>query len=121
MDEFIKQQLKSLKVATVPEFDDSTTYLLIKKLSNIVIKENECYLIKLKDCLLNPSYNPSLTNNWNGGSVPKYTHYKVDISKIMARMIKVNGIAFDYPSQTDINEMWSGWLPLSDIEILEKI
>ena len=36
-------------------------------------------------------------------------------------MIKVNGIAYDYENNQDLNHMWSGWLPLSDIEIINKI
>ena len=72
MDEFIKKQLRSTKVAVVPEFDDTTTTLIIKKLANIPLIENHCYLIKLKDNLLEPNNTTSLTLNWNNGSIPTH-------------------------------------------------
>lgn len=39
----------------------------------------------------------------------------------MTKMIKVNGVAFDNDKQVDINEVWSGWLSLDDVEILSEI
>lgn len=120
MNDLIRQQLNKVKIAHIPEFDDNTTEIIIKKLSNIPILENNCYLIKLDDSLLTPN-NSALTINWNGGSIPKNKYYKIDVNKIMAQMIKINGLAFDYDNKKDLNEMWSGWLPLNSIEILEKI
>lgn len=121
MKDIIKQQLNSLKVAQIPKFDDNTTEIIIKKLSNIPLLENHYYIIKLNDSLLIPNNNSALTINWNGGSVPKNKYYKIDVIKIMAQMIKINGLAFDYDNKIDLNKMWSGWLPLNSIEILEKI
>ncbi len=121
MDELIKKQLLKCKVAQIPEFNDDTTELIIKKSSIIIPHENECYLIELDDNLIDQSNKSTLTLNWNHGSIPKYKFYKVDILKIMAQMIKINGIAFDFINNHDIDEIWSGWLPLNSIKILEKI
>ena len=84
MNDIIKKQLKSTKVAVIPDFDDNTTSLIIKKLSNIPLIENHCYLIKLKDNLLEPNNTSTLTLNWNNGSIPTHKYYKIDLSKIMA-------------------------------------
>ena len=82
---------------------------------SITSVENSVFLIK------SVSNKSTLTLNWNHGSIPKYKFYKVDILKIMAQMIKINGIAFDFINNHDIDEIWSGWLPLNSIKILEKI
>lgn len=120
MDSFILQQLNKVKLAKLPSFDINTTELFIPKLTTISIHENNYYLIELDDNLLK-DHDSALTVNWNNGSVPKYKFYKVDVSKIMGQMIKVNGLAFDPNQNQDINELWSGWLPLNSIKIIEKI
>lgn len=121
MKDIIRHQLNSLRIASIPEFNEDSTEIVIKKLSNIPLLEHHCYLIKLEDNLLAPNNNSALTINWNGGSIPTHKYYKVDVIKIMAQMIKINGLAFDYDSKKDINEIWSGWLPLNGIELLEEI
>ena len=83
--------------------------------------ENNCYLIELDDSLIDPNADSIVRVNWNNGDVPKYKYYKVDVNKKMAQMIRVNGIAYDNTLKCDICEMWSGWLPVNQIKILEKI
>jgi hypothetical protein len=39
----------------------------------------------------------------------------------MGKMIKVNGIGYDQDKDQDLDVMWSGWLPISEIKILKKI
>ena len=104
MNELIKQQLLKCKIAQLPEFNDNTTEILIKKSTNIIPHENEYYLISLDDNLIDQSNTTPLTLNWNNGSIPKYKYYKIDLIKIMAQMIKINGVAFDYINKQDINE-----------------
>ena len=53
--------------------------------------------------------------------IPEYNKVKAEIVKIMKPMVKIEGIAFDYSNRKDINNFFSGWLPLNEIEILEDL
>lgn len=108
MNKHIKEQLNQVKVARVPEFDDNTTHIFIKKQTTIKLEEDSCYLIKLHSSITNPTTTSTLASNWNNGSIPNHNYYKVDIQKIMAHMIKVAGVAYDYDNQVDLIDMWHG-------------
>lgn len=121
MNELIKKQLYKLQVAPVPNFNDDTTEIIFEKFVKIELQENNYYLIELNDNLLNPNLNSTLVVNWNGGKVPKHKYYKVDVVKIMGQMVKVNGLAFDKESNTDLDDSWFGWFTLKDVKVLKKI
>lgn len=121
MNKIIKEQLKKCTTANIPSFDDTTTHLLIKKYSPLVINENSYYLIKIGDGVLHPSENSLLASNFNNGGIPNHSHYKCEVVKVLGTMIKIVGLAFDISTSTDLNEMWSGWLPLDEIEIIKKL
>lgn len=121
MNKHIKEQLKQVKLAKVPNFDDNTTHILIKKQTTIKIEEDCCYLIKLNSSITNPSTTSTLASNWNNGIIPNHSYYKIDVQKIMSHMIKVVGVAFDYENQRDLVDMWHGWLPIDEIEIINKL
>lgn len=121
MNKHIKDQLNQVKIARVPEFNEDTTHIFIKKQTTIKIEEDCCYLIKLNSSITNPTTTSTLASNWNNGSIPSHSYYKVDIQKIMAHMIKVTGVAYDYDNQKDLTDMWCGWLPLDEIEVISKL
>lgn len=121
MNKHIKEQLNQVKLANIPNFDDNTTHIFIKKQTTIKIEEDSCYLIKLNSTITNPSLTSTLSSNWNNGSVPNHSYYKVDIQKIMSHMIKVVGVAYDYDNNRDLTDMWCGWLPIDEIEIISKL
>ena len=121
MNKIVKEQLKTCNTANLPYFDDNTTHLLIKKYQKIGVIENGYYLIEISAGVLNPTANSLLASNWNNGSIPKYNYYKCEINRIMGKMIKITGIAFDINTNSDINEMWTGWLPLDGIVIIKKL
>lgn len=122
---FVKEELKKCKYAKVSELlnneDNNITQIKIEKLKEICLEENKYYLIQLSDYVTNPSTNSTLSSNWNNNTYPKYSYWKVEISKIMANMVKINGVAFDYQKGTDINELWSGWVPIDSIFIIEEL
>lgn len=122
---FVKEELKKCKYAKVSELlnneDNNITQIKIEKLKEICLEENKYYLIQLSDYVTNPSTNSTLSSNWNNNTYPKYSYWKVEISKIMANMVKINGVAFDYQKGTDINELWSGWVPIDSIFIIKEL
>ena len=122
---FVKEELKKCKYAKVSELlnneDNNITQIKIEKLKEICLEENKYYLIQLSDYVTNPSTNSTLSSNWNNNTYPKYSYWKVEISKIMANMVKINGVAFEYQKGTDINELWSGWVPIDSIFIIEEL
>ena len=122
---FVKEELKKCKYAKVSELlnneDNNITQIKIEKLKEICLEENKYYLIQLSDYVTNPSTNSTLSSNWNNNTYPKYSYWKVEISNIMDNMVKINGVAFDYQKGTDINELWSGWVPIDSIFIIEEL
>ena len=113
-----------IKVADLPNFDDDTTYIKVLKKEaapEISIYLNHYYLIELEDYILNPPEGFSLHENWNNNIVPKHKYYKCQCIKIMGKMIKILGVAFDYENKLDLEDYWDGWLPLKSIKVLREI
>ena len=118
MNKIIEQQLKKLEYADISNFDAATNTYIIPKKVDIKIEEDKCYLIQLLPTLFK---NEVLKTNWNAGSMPVYNYMKVDVSKIIGKMIKVVGTGYDIETQTDISSFWSGWLSTQDIKVIKKI
>jgi hypothetical protein len=121
MNKLIKEELKKVSVADLSNNNPSKGEFYIPRIKKIKLEENMYYIIKLEDSLLNPSEMSTLASNWNKGTIPPSKYLKVDVSKILGKMIKINGIGYDYDTKKDLDVMWSGWLPIELLEILEKI
>lgn len=124
MNEIIKQQLLSCKVANIPEFNDLTTHLIIpaKKSGNgIAIREGCCYLIELQDVLLNPTDMIELHKNWNNNILPCCKYMKCECTKMVGGMIHIDGVGYDFMNNIDLSCTWSGWLPLEYINVLGEL
>ena len=118
VNKIIEQQLKKLEYADISNFDAATNTYIIPKKVDIKIEEDKCYLIQLLPTLFK---NEVLKTNWNAGSMPMYNYMKIDVSKIIGKMIKVVGTGYDIETQTDISSFWSGWLSTQDIKVIKKI
>lgn len=124
MNPLIKAQLDKLKSQKRYSFDDSSLKIELKrKITFDVsdIKEDQCYLIEVEDYILNPPEGFTLHTNWNNNIIPKHKFMKVDVNKIMGKMVKVTSIGYDVDKHQDINEMWVGWLPQKAITIIERL
>lgn len=124
MNPLIKTQLNKIRTVRLPEFDDNTTHLDIPMRTNsdpIVVEQDKCYIIQVEDYILNPPDGFTLHTNWNGNKIPKHKFMKVDVTKIMGKMIKVNSIGYDMFNGTNINDMWEGWLPEKSITVIERL
>ena len=124
MNKFAKSALDKCKVAQLPPYDDSTLHLSIPKHTVPIVntlKENDCVVLEFKDYILNPPQGFTLHDNWNKGIRPKFKIVKACISQIMGKMIKISCIGYDTITDTDICEMWEGWIPSDSIEILKRL
>lgn len=121
MNKLIKDELKKVQVASIPEYNNDTEEIFIPKFKQTKVEENSYYLIKLDDAIMSPVGGSTLAANWNRGTIPQYKYMKVDVSKVVGKMIQVTGIGYDHEHDTDLNGMWSGWLPLTSIEIIKKL
>lgn len=121
MNNITYDRLKRCTRANLGQFDKSTKSIFIPKYKEIKIEEKRCYLIKLNSTITNPSGNSVLAINWNQGRIPKNQYYKVQVLKTMASMINVMGAAYDYENQKDLDEVWTGWLPITEIKIVKEL
>lgn len=121
MNKFIEEQLQKVNIADLSNFDKSINTYYIPQVKDISIKVDSCYVIKLDETLLNPYTNDILVCNWNHNTYPQQEYLKVDVLKVMNKMIYINGIGFDYVNKVDTNYIWSGWLPINQIKIIEEL
>lgn len=117
MKELVERELKKIKIADLSHFDSSRNTYIIPKTTSLKPEENNFYIIELKPT----ATNSNLNINWNKNIPPSNKYYKAEVEKIMGPMIKINGIGYDYESKIDLDKVWSGWLYIAGIEILERI
>lgn len=116
-EELIQEQLKRIQFADLSNYDKETNTYHIPKINQIKLKVNHQYLIKIKDSLYN---NEILRNNYNNGKNPPCKCYLVDVVLILGKIIKVNGVEYDLTLNKVLNTLWSGYLAIKDIEVLEE-
>lgn len=121
MDKVIEEQLKKVQYADLSNFDEKTNTYIIKKRVDLKLEEDHYYIIQIKDDFLRNGKNDIITINWNAGKYPKNKYYRVDVTKVMGKMVRVNGSAFDYETGEELTESFSGWLSLNCIIVLEEI
>lgn len=124
MNPVIEKQLRKVKIAELPDYDENTTTLLIKKRgspTNTPFIANHYYLIELEDYIIHPSPTFTLHTNWNKGLVPTEKCYKCLCTKVMGKMVQIQGVGFDYDNRQDLDAEWDGWLPIKSVKILREI
>lgn len=121
MNKLIKNELNKVSVADLSNFNKERNEFIIPRIKTIRLEENSYYIIKLDSSLLSRDDMSTLSSNWNQGSIPPHKYLKVDVSKVLGKMVKVNAIAYDYEKQQDLDTMWSGWLPVAQIEVITKL
>ena len=117
INQIIKDQLEKVEVAKVGAYDPIKKMYVIPKHTEATFEVNHCYLIRLDKTLLNPNSNDILVDNWNQGSYPKHEYMKVSVVQKLSTNIKVDGLYYDPITKQDINELWSGWLPVDQLSI----
>ncbi len=121
MNKIIEEQLKKVRVADLSDYNPLDNEYHIPKMNQIRFSVNSCYIVRLKDNLLRSETSQVLSSNWNKGSIPPCKCLKIDVCKVLGKLINVNGLGYDEESKKDLDVIWSGWLPIQDIEVLERI
>ena len=124
MNPLIKTQLDKIRGVVMPDYDDNTSQMNIPIRpidAPITLEQDKCYIVSVEDYILNPPDGFTLHTNWNNNKIPKHKYMKIDVSKIMGKMVKVNSIGYNIETNVNINEMWEGWLPEKSITIIERL
>lgn len=119
MTKTVKRELAKVTIADLSNFDESELTYKIPKYNKFKYEVNKCYLIQLDDFIVHP-YDMTLANNYNNGSVPNYNYYYVEVMRVVGKMIRVSGIAYDINRNENINSIWEGWLPVDNIHVIER-
>ena len=121
MNKYIKEELGKCKLAKVPEFDDSTTHMVVPKSKTGVasflrkFELNHMYLIKVADYILHPFEGFTLHSVWNHNIIPTDAEMLVDVIDVRGSLYKVEAVG------KNDGKHWSGWLPLKSIEIIGEV
>lgn len=124
MNPLIKDQLSKVQRAVLSEYDDDSTHITVERgvvRATSCLQVDHCYLISVEDYILNPPEGFTLHTNWNNNVAPKHKFMKVDVTKIMGKMVCVNSVGVDMKTHTDTRDMWTGWLPQKSIKIIERL
>lgn len=117
-EQLIQDQLNKVIYADLSNYDDKTNTYHIPKINQIKLQINHSYIIRIKDSLYS---NEVLKSNYNQGKTPSYKCYLIDIISILGKIIKVNGVEYDLETNQPLNNLWSGYLSIKDIEIIKEM
>ena len=120
MNKIIKEQLAECKVADLSGFDYKTGKGIIPRVAYEQLKEDSCYIIKLDNTLVHPNIDDAFHINWNRGILPPSDTLLIEVSKVVGKVAKVNGVSYDVATNTT-SDTWDGWLPFDRISILKKL
>lgn len=127
MKDIILNQLQRVMVAELPPYDQTTTHMTIPKkggmdsMQSEVFKPGHFYIVELEDYIVHPPENFSLHQNWNNNVLPQVRGYRCLCVQVMGKMVKIDGVGYDWISHTEINTQWCGWVPLKSIKIIQEI
>ena len=116
----IKKQLEQCQFATLSNYDEATKTYHIPKYSKPSYKIGSCYLVKISGAIVK---NPTsvMATNWNNGHAPQVDTMKIYISKALGKNVYVDGLGFDLENKTDTSYMWSGWLNVDDLTLIQAL
>lgn len=119
MRDFVKEQLKKVNFADLKNFDETTNTYHIKKYSKPSYDIGGQYIVKLPKTIINNTTSV-LATNWNKNLAPKDEYIRIYVSKVLGKMIYVDSISYDFENKIDTGNMFSGWLPVDEIEQIIK-
>lgn len=122
MNKKIIEQLKKCSIP-LPEYSEETKQLIIPKDKNyqkisapedFAIGTN--YLIQVNKSLVYPcDWYYTIHSNWNQGIGPTEEYLYINIISKIGKMLKVSSIGYNN------RQTWIGWLPQTNITILERM
>ena len=125
MNQVIIDQLKKVKIADLPVWDEDDLHMIIPRKQGLLKNNNFAegceYIIQLEKYLVEPFEGFTLHDNWNKGISPKHVCLKVKVIKVMGKMINFETVGYDLKSKTVLNDIWNGWLPQKGVKIIESL
>lgn len=118
MNRIIKEQLSKVIVAKLPEYDDSTTHMIIPKHKETVYEEGRYYILALDDYIC--SQNSSVFINWNNRVAPPKDMIGM-IEKKTINMILFAGCGFNVVTQKRTENQYRVWIPIANIVLAEQV
>ena len=110
MNPLIEKQLGKLFIAK-PDMVDGNR-IVFRKVSMSKVEVDHTYLIRLD---LNLLSGDSTAYNMNGGKLPLCNSMVVNVMAISRGMAQVTG------AYQGLAGMWSGWLPLTQIDVIKEV
>ena len=127
MNKYIKEQLIKCKIAQIPEFDNDTTELIIKRVNSVVFNDNidleynHNYIIELERYITNPPETFTLADNWNRGIIPSSKYLYCTPKHINGKMIKFDAVGYDIDNKVYLSDKYIDlWLPRKGFKIISK-
>lgn len=120
MLESVRKQLEKCKFANLKNFDKELNAFIIPKYTKPFYQTNKVYLVQIPKYLVNNSTSV-IACNWNNSTSPSTEYLKIFINKFNGKMIYVDSIGVDIETKSDLNNYWSGWIPLDEIELIEEL
>ena len=120
INKLILKQLEEVQEAEIGEYDKIHHTFHIKKHKDKTFEYNIMYLVKLDKHLLNAKDNDILVSNWNNGKYPTHEYLRFAVSKKVAKMLYVYGFYYDIENDCDMAEVFEGWLPQEQLQIIKE-
>lgn len=127
MNNTIKLELGKVKTK-LPDYDDTTTHIVISKHSTEITNEKivdlcvgKYYIIKLEKYILYPPENFTLDANWNNGVRPKSEYMMVTPIKFVGKMVQFDGCGYDNSERKALDDIYNGlWLPSKGFTVVRE-
>lgn len=120
MNELIKKQLEQCIYANLDNYDEETNTYHIPKYTKVKYETNKMYLVKVSKEFVNNT-NSVVACNWNNSTAPKYEYLKIYISKFNGKMAYIDSLAINPITKQDLTEMWSGWISIDDLTLIQEL
>ena len=105
-------------MADFSKFDYDTYTLVIPRVKDIKLEVNGLYIIKIDKALMGSSM---FNMNWNKGMPPISEYLQADITNMMSQVMRCNCLDYDPEAKKAGTRVWSGWLPLNGVTVIEKL
>ncbi|MBQ6632026.1 MAG: hypothetical protein IJH55_07995 [Romboutsia sp.] len=112
INKFTYIELQKIRNLLPNNWEDDLHFIISNNISSNTIKTGNKFTIKVENYIINQPPNFSLSENWNGGTVPPEEVLDIEILQIMGKMIKIKAIG----KCTNIS--WEGWLPQKSFKII---
>ena len=120
MNELIKKQLEQCVWVDLSNYDEKINTYHIPKYAKVKYEVNRMYLVKISREFVNNT-NSVTACNWNNSTAPKFEYLKIYISKFNGKMAYVDSLAVNPITKQDLTEMWSGWIPVNNLTLIQEL